>query len=64
MPEVDFDALDLPSTGTLPVGVPGAGREGVRGTVSSREALLGAENEVPEDQDGSRPSRIARLRYS
>src|SRR5256714_13396841 len=28
MPEVDFDALDLPSTGTLPLGVPGAGREG------------------------------------
>src|SRR5206468_7918112 len=24
MPEVDFDALDLPATGTLPVGVPGA----------------------------------------
>jgi uncharacterized ferredoxin-like protein len=28
MPEVDFDALDLPPTGTLPVGVEGAGREG------------------------------------
>jgi len=28
MPDVDFDALDLPNTGTLPVGVPGAGREG------------------------------------
>jgi uncharacterized ferredoxin-like protein len=28
MPDVDFDALDLPSTGTLPVGVPGAVREG------------------------------------
>src|SRR5438876_4614215 len=28
MPEVDFDALDLRSTGTFPVGVPGAGREG------------------------------------
>ncbi|MDT4996119.1 MAG: hypothetical protein QOD45_187 [Pseudonocardiales bacterium] len=26
MPEVDFDALDLPGTGTLPVGVPGATR--------------------------------------
>jgi uncharacterized ferredoxin-like protein len=37
MPEVDFDALDLPSTGTLPVGVPGAARE-VRATVSSRDA--------------------------
>jgi len=28
MPDVDFDALDLPATGTLPLGVPGAGREG------------------------------------
>jgi uncharacterized ferredoxin-like protein len=28
MPGVDFDALDLPVTGTLPVGVPGAAREG------------------------------------
>ena len=28
MPEVDFDVLDLPATGTLPLGVPGAGREG------------------------------------
>lgn len=28
MPEVDFDALDLPGTGTLPVGVEGAARHG------------------------------------
>jgi uncharacterized ferredoxin-like protein len=28
MPEVDFDALDLPATGTLPTGVEGAAREG------------------------------------
>src|SRR3954454_15990227 len=28
MPDVDFDTLDLPHTGTLPLGVPGAGREG------------------------------------
>jgi uncharacterized ferredoxin-like protein len=28
MPEVDFDNLDLPSTGTLPVGVEGAARDG------------------------------------
>ncbi|HMC08339.1 MAG TPA: DUF2148 domain-containing protein [Actinomycetota bacterium] len=27
-PEVDFDSLDLPSTGTLPVGVEGPGRSG------------------------------------
>jgi uncharacterized ferredoxin-like protein len=26
IPEIDFDALDLPGTGTLPVGVPGAVR--------------------------------------
>jgi hypothetical protein len=28
MPDVDFDVLDLPETGTLPIGVPGAAREG------------------------------------
>jgi uncharacterized ferredoxin-like protein len=28
MPEVDFDTLDLPATGTLPVGVEGASRHG------------------------------------
>jgi uncharacterized ferredoxin-like protein len=28
MPEADFDNLDLPSTGTQPVGVPGAARHG------------------------------------
>jgi uncharacterized ferredoxin-like protein len=28
MPEVDFDALESPTTGTLPVGVPGAARAG------------------------------------
>lgn len=28
MPEADFDALDLPPTGTQPVGVPGAARHG------------------------------------
>jgi len=28
MPEVDFDSLDLPTTGTLPLGVEGAARNG------------------------------------
>jgi hypothetical protein len=28
MPDVDFDSHELPPTGTLPLGVPGAGREG------------------------------------
>jgi uncharacterized ferredoxin-like protein len=28
MPEIDFDTLDLPGTGTLPLGVPGAARAG------------------------------------
>ena len=28
MPEVDFDSLDLPATGTLPIGVEGAARDG------------------------------------
>ena len=26
MPDIDYDALNLPSTGTLPLGVPGASR--------------------------------------
>ncbi len=26
MPEVDYDSLDLPATGTLPIGIPGATR--------------------------------------
>jgi uncharacterized ferredoxin-like protein len=30
MPEIDFDTLDLPTTGTLPVGVNGASRSGAR----------------------------------
>jgi uncharacterized ferredoxin-like protein len=28
MPEVDFDSLDLPGTGTLPIGIAGAARSG------------------------------------
>jgi len=28
MPEIDFDSLDLPRTGTLPVAIPGASRQG------------------------------------
>jgi uncharacterized ferredoxin-like protein len=28
MPEIDFDAIDLPDTGTLPIGIPGASRSG------------------------------------
>ena len=28
MPEADFDNLDLPPTGTQPIGVPGAARHG------------------------------------
>jgi len=28
MPDPDFDAVDVPGTGTLPVGVPGASRQG------------------------------------
>jgi hypothetical protein len=28
MPEVDFDSLELPGTGTLPIGVPGGTRQG------------------------------------
>jgi uncharacterized ferredoxin-like protein len=44
MPEVDFDSLDLPATGTLPVAIPGAVRGG------------GARN---QQQPRQRPSRRA-----
>jgi Uncharacterized protein containing a ferredoxin domain (DUF2148)/Putative Fe-S cluster len=64
MPDVDFDALNLPTTGTLPIGVPGAARGVAQGTVSRDRVLLGRGSGKPESQDGSRPSRIARLRYS
>jgi len=41
MPEVDLDTLDYPPTGTLPVGVPGAGRyEGARNRQQPRRPLL------------------------
>jgi len=45
MPEVDFDALDPPGTGTLPVGVPGAVRGG------------GARNRQQPRQPTARPPR-------
>jgi uncharacterized ferredoxin-like protein len=40
LPEVDFDALDLPGTGTLPVGVEGAGRhDGARNRQQPRRPI-------------------------
>jgi uncharacterized ferredoxin-like protein len=40
MPDIDFDALDLPSTGTLPVGVEGASRAGgARNRQQARHAI-------------------------
>jgi uncharacterized ferredoxin-like protein len=49
MPEIDFDELDLPATGTLPVGVPGAAREGgARNRQQPRRELRpGASEEGP-----------------
>ena len=39
-PDVDFDALDLQPTNTLPVGVPGAGRyDGARNRQQPRRTL-------------------------
>jgi len=39
-PDIDFDALDLPSTGTLPIGVEGAARQGgVRNRQQPRQPL-------------------------
>jgi uncharacterized ferredoxin-like protein len=50
MPEIDFDTLDLPPTGTLPVGVPGAEREGgARNRQQPRRTLRGAEPARSED---------------
>ena len=44
MPEVDFDALDLPATGTLPVAVEGASRYGgARNRQQARESIRPAE---------------------
>ena len=43
MPEVDFDALDLPRTGTLPIGVEGATRYGGAGNRQQPRRPLGAE---------------------
>jgi hypothetical protein len=45
MPELDFEALELPATGTLPVGVPGAAREGgARNRQQPRRSLRGSPN--------------------
>ncbi len=42
MPEADFDNLDLPATGTQPVGIPGATRhEGARNRQTPRQAIRG-----------------------
>lgn len=46
MPEVDFDALDLPTTGTLPLGVEGAARyDGARNRQQPRHPLGGEHRE-------------------
>jgi hypothetical protein len=40
MPEADFDNLDLPPTGTQPVGVPGAARQqGARNRQAPRQPI-------------------------
>jgi hypothetical protein len=42
MPEADFDTLDLPPTGTQPVGVPGAARHGgARNRQAPRQPIRG-----------------------
>lgn len=39
-PEVDFETLDLPATGTLPVGIEGAARHGgIRNRQQPREPI-------------------------
>src|SRR5436190_8532358 len=43
MPDVDFDALDLPATNTLPVGIPGASRyDGARNRQQPRRQITDA----------------------
>ena len=40
MPEADFDSLNLPSTGTQPVGIPGAARHGgIRNRQAPRQPI-------------------------
>ena len=52
--EVDFDTLDLPATGTLPIGIEGAARaDGARNRQQPRTSLRGAANERGE----ARPAR-------
>jgi Uncharacterized protein containing a ferredoxin domain (DUF2148) len=53
MPEADFDHLDLPPTGTQPVGVPGAARRRARRVRYLSKAALA------ERQDASRVKRYA-----
>ena len=51
--EVDFDALDLPSTGTLPIGIEGAPRaDGARNRQQTRRPIRPAST---RDQLGSHP---------
>ena len=50
LPDVDFDALDLPATGTLPVGVDGATRHGRRRGTASKYV----EASTPKNPDESR----------
>jgi uncharacterized ferredoxin-like protein len=47
MPDVDFDALDLPGTGTLPTGVPGATRYGGARNRQQARRPIGTQAEQP-----------------
>jgi len=55
MPEVDFDALDLPPTGTLPVAIPGAVRAGgARNQQQPRQPPSRRTQTTPSQQERSR----------
>jgi len=49
MPEIDYDTLDLPETGTVPVGVPGAARAGgARNRQQPRQPTARSARRAPE----------------
>jgi uncharacterized ferredoxin-like protein len=53
MPDVDFDSLDLPGTGTQPVGVPGGSREG--GARNRQQARSSSRRSQAEPRDQAPP---------
>ena len=52
MPDIDYDLLDLPATGTLPLGVPGAPRaDGARNKQQPRTATARRTRRAPSERN-------------